>query len=188
MNQSPVKFFQLIVPQSVASATVLPTGAAITAQTYGTTVDTAGYSYLQVVVAIGANSANAFSSLSMQESDTTASFAAYPAQGSGGASAGIFGTSSTLSLTSYSDTASAQQGQYYAPVVSTLPSGANVLELINIDLKGRKRYQHLAGTTGSGGATTLISAIAILSRAELSPKTATQYGVDQLLQSPCFAY
>ena len=83
MNQSPVKFFQLIVPQSVASATVLPTGAAITAQTYGTTVDTAGYSYLQVVVAIGANSANAFSSLSMQESDTTASFAAYPAQGSG---------------------------------------------------------------------------------------------------------
>ena len=186
MNNSPVKFFQLIAPQTVASGTALPPGAAITAQTYGTTVDTAGYSYLQVVLQIGANPEGAFSTLLMQESDTTASFTSYAAQGSGLVQPCVFGTSSTLALTTYTNSA---EGSYYTPVVSTLPSAANVIELFNVDLKGRKRYQQLAGYTGSASASgTYLSALAILSRAEVSPKTASQFGVDEVLQAPAFSY
>jgi len=181
-----VKFYQMIVPQSVAATTALPTGAAITAQTYGTTLDTAGYSYLQVAVCIGAlsSSGGQFSTLQMAESDTTANFSSYPAQGSSAVTTGIFGTSSTLSLTTYSNSA---EGSYYTPTLSWLPSTANSVELLNIDLKGRKRYQQLQWTTGPSGST-LVSALAILSRAEVSPKTATQYGVDQVLQVPGIAY
>jgi hypothetical protein len=186
MNNSNVRFYQLIPPQAaVAASTAIPTGAAVTGQTYGTTVDTAGYSYLQVVLQIGANSGGSFSALQMQESDTaTSGFASYAAQGAGLVQPCVFGTSSALALTTYANSA---EGSYYTPVVSTLPSAANVIELFNIDLKGRKRWQQLSATTGSAG-NTYVSALAILSRVEVSPKTASQYGADQTLSSPAVSY
>lgn len=48
-----------------------------------------------------------------------------------------------------------------------------------IDLRKRKRYISIVATAGAG--TTFLSAIGILSRAEVSPTSATERGIDEQL-------
>lgn len=63
----------------------------------------------------------------------------------------------------------------------TLPSSDddNGLFAIFVNLQGKKRYMDLTFTAGDGSAGTYGSVIAILSRAEESPDTATERGLVQ---------
>lgn len=61
----------------------------------------------------------------------------------------------------------------------TAAGGDNDVLVAFVDLRKRKRYISIVATAGAGA--TLISAIGILSRAEVTPTSATERGVDEQL-------
>lgn len=112
------------------------------------TIDTKGFSHLQVLVHFGAMDI-AMAALKMQESDDS---------GMSGA-ADITGTVGGTAFTLPSATSD------------------NTFALFNINLKGgRKRYMDLVATGGDGTTGTYMTAIAILSRAGEVPGSTTNKG------------
>lgn len=67
-------------------------------------------------------------------------------------------------------------GAFTAP---TAAAGDNDQLVAFIDLRKRKRYISIVATGGAGA--TLISAVGILTRAEVSPTSATERGIDEQL-------
>ena len=122
-------------------------------------IDCLGYNYAQIIVSLGATDI-AMTALKVQESD---------ASGSGFADVTglVFGTSADI-----------------AGNTSALPTATNDNDLFifEVDLRGRKRYLDLVATFGDGTAGTFASVLAILSRAEDAPVTATERGAVQILR------
>lgn len=80
-----------------------------------------------------------------------------------------------------SDTTAASEadftgGAFTAP---TAAAGDNDVLVAFVDLRKRKRFISIVATAGAGA--TLISAIGILSRAEVTPTSATERGIDEQL-------
>jgi len=68
---------------------------------------------------------------------------------------------------------------------STLPTGASdddTIRLIQIDLRGRKRYLKVVATAGDGsGTATELTVLCRLSRAKIKPDTAAEAGAAEIL-------
>lgn len=125
-----------------------------------TQIDTKGYNYCTIVVTLGATDI-AMAALKVQESDTDGS-------NFGDVTGLVFGTSTD-----------ALSGS-----TSALPTAAqdDKIFVFEINLAGRKRYLDLVATAGNGTAGTYAAAIAILSRADNAPRTATERNITGLLR------
>jgi hypothetical protein len=121
-------------------------------------IDTAGFDYLTVICSVGATDI-AMAALKLQTSDTDGSYADL--------TGAIFGTSTNI-----------------AGSTSALPAADddNKIFVIEVDLRGKKRYFDLSATAGDGTVGTYFSAVAILSRGEISPITAAGRGADEILR------
>lgn len=121
-------------------------------------IDTKGWDYLQVVCMIGATDI-AMSALKLQTSDTDSAYADL--------TGAIFGTSTNIDGST-----------------SAVPSATddNKVFVIEVDLRGKKRYFDLVATAGNGTAGTYFSAVAVLSRGEIAPITAAGRGADEILR------
>jgi hypothetical protein len=121
-------------------------------------IDTKGWDYLQVVCSIGATDI-AMSALKLQTSDTDSSYADL--------TGAVFGTSTNID-----------------GATSAVPSATddNKVFVIEVDLRGKKRYFDLVATAGNGTAGTYFTALAILSKGEISPITAAGRGADEILR------
>lgn len=147
--------------QDVKYVNVIPPVAIKDNASWTTTqIDTLGYDYCTIVVNLGATDIAA-AALKVQESDTDGSnFADVTGL--------VYGTSTD-----------ALSGS-----TSALPTAGNDDKIFafEIDLAGRKRYLDLVATAGNGTAGTYASAIAILSRADNTPRTATERNLTGLLR------
>lgn len=116
-------------------------------------IDTKGYDQLTVIVALGATDI-ALAACKMQESEAS-------------------------DMTGAVDIS----GLDYNVSPATLPSATddNNLFAFHIDLRGRKRYLDLVLTAGDGAAGTFATALAILSKPEVSPSSASDRGFTQEL-------
>lgn len=153
----------MISAQATKYLNVTPPVAAVNnANTLTTTIDTIGFDYAQVIVNLGVSSTSGISALKIQESDYS--------NMSGGADVTglVYGTSNGL-----------------AGTTSALPvhTDDNKIFAFEIDLRGRKRYLDLICTVDNAGTGCFVSAVAILSRAEQSPETATLKGVADCLRA-----
>lgn len=121
-------------------------------------IDTAGYDYLQVIVTVGALDI-AMTALKLQTSDTDGSY--------GDLTGAVFGTSTNIDGST-----------------SALPSATddNKLFVIEVDLRGKKRYFDLVATMGDGSVGGFVAAVAVLSKGEISPLTAAASGCDEILR------
>lgn len=121
-------------------------------------VDTLGYDYARAVFHLGATDI-AMAALYMQESDDNSTWT--------NVANTIFGTSNTI-----------------AGSASTLPSNTadNTFQVVEIDLRGKKRYLQCVATAGNGSAGTYMSAHIELSRAEKAPVTAAERGCGQIIR------
>lgn len=149
-----------MVPAQNSKYVIVTSPAAIVDNASFTTnsIDTAGFDYLQVVVTLGAADI-ALTALKLQTSDTDGSYADL--------TGAIFGTSDTI-----------------AGTASTLPSATddNKIFVIEVDLRGKKRYFDLVATMGDGTVGGFVSAIAVLSKGEITPITAAGRGASQILR------
>jgi len=119
-------------------------------------VDTAGYSYLTVVVSTGASSG--MTALKLQESDA----------GNMSGATDVAGTAVGTALDIDGGT-------------STLPSASNdEIHVINLDLRGHKRYVSVAGTYGGA---TLCSMLGILSKAAEATNVLADRGVNTMVDA-----
>lgn len=121
-------------------------------------IDTAGWDYLTVVVTVGALDI-AMTALKLGQSDTDGSYV--------DVTGAIFGTSTNID-----------------GATSALPTATddNKLFVIEVDLRGKKRYFDLTATMGDGTAGGFIAAVGILSKGEISPITAAGRGCDEILR------
>jgi hypothetical protein len=137
---------------------VTPPGAIVDAAALTTNViDTLGFDYCRIIVYLGATDI-AMTALKVQESDVAASATAL----TGGTD--ITGTDFSVSP-------------------ATLPGAGddNKFFIIDIDLRGRKRYLDVAATGGDGTAGAYITILAQLLRASQVPATAAARGAAQAL-------
>ena len=135
---------------------ITPPAAIVDNAAFGTTtVDTAGFAYLTIIVSLGAIDIVP-TTLKVQESDDSGMSGAADITGTRiGTDADAFGTTSVL------------------PIATT---DADKIVVFELDLRGRKRYIDLAFTGGNGSAGTYASVLGILSRAEVSPNSETTRG------------
>lgn len=149
-----------MIPAQNSKYLIVTSPAAIVDNSSFTTnsIDTAGFDYLQVVVAVGALDI-AMTALKLQTSDTDGSY--------GDLTGAIFGTSTNIDGST-----------------SALPSATddNKLFVIEVDLRGKKRWFDLVATMGDGSTGGFVAAIAILSKGEISPVTAAARGCDEILR------
>ena len=123
-------------------------------------VDTLGYTFAQIYVYIGATDI-ALTALKVQECDTS--------DGSYSDISGtVFGTAEDI-----------------AGDTSALPSATDddTVFLIELDLRGRKRFLDLVATVGDGSAGAYVCAWAELSRPSDTPQTATERGFGNILRA-----
>lgn len=122
-------------------------------------LDTNGYDYCQIMVILGATDI-AMTALKVTESDTSGS-------GHADVTGLIFGTSTNT-----------------AGSTSALPTATddNDIFLFEIDLRYRKRYLDVTATVGDGTAGAYVTIIALLSRGNEPPFTATERGINQILR------
>jgi len=154
MNAANAKWFQLFAPGLQAASSQA-----------GGPVDTAGFGFLEVVFEQAAFAAGVTATaLKLDEGDSSTT-ATTDITGA------IAGTSTPLG-------AAVGAG-------SNLPSTStnSTLQVFNIDLKGRKRWISLV-LTASSSTSDNISAIARLSRGDLAPNTAGEYGANQVFSVP----
>jgi len=138
---------------------VTPPAAIVDNTSFATAaIDTAGFDYLQVVVTLGATDI-ALTVLKLQTSDTDGSYADL--------TGAVFGTSTGID-----------------GVASTLPSATddNKIFVIEVDLRGKKRWFDLVATIGDGSAGGFLAVTAILSKSEIAPITAAGRGAAQILR------
>jgi hypothetical protein len=149
-----------MIPAQNSKYVIVTSPAAILDNTSATTnsIDAKGWDYLQVVCTVGATDI-AMSALKLQTSDTDSSYADL--------TGAIFGTSTNID-----------------GATSAVPSATddNKLFVIEVDLRGKKRYFDLVATAGNGTAGTYFSAVAILSKGEIAPITAAGRGADEILR------
>jgi hypothetical protein len=122
-------------------------------------LDTNGYDYCQSMVILGATDI-AMTALKVTESDTSGS-------GHADVTGLIFGTSTNTDGST-----------------SALPTATddNDVFLFEIDLRYRKRYLDVTATVGDGTAGAYVTIIALLSRGNEPPFTATERGINQILR------
>lgn len=122
-------------------------------------IDTLDFDYATIVVSIGATDI-AMTALKVQESDT-----------SGSGFADISGAD-VSSATDIDGSATA------------LPSATddNNLVVIQLDLRGRKRYLDLVATAGNGSTGTYGSAICVLSKGAIAPESVAGAGAETLIR------
>jgi hypothetical protein len=149
-----------MIPAQNSKYVIVTSPAAILDNASATTnaIDAKGWDYLQVVCTVGATDI-AMSALKLQTSDTDSSYADL--------TGAIFGTSTNID-----------------GATSAVPSATddNKLFVIEVDLRGKKRYFDLVATAGNGTAGTYFSAVAILSKGEIAPITAAGRGADEILR------
>lgn len=123
-----------------------------------TAINTQGYSYCQIWVALGASDI-AMAALKVQESDTDGSY--------GDITGTVVGTATDA-----------------FGAATTLPSSTadNNLYCFDIDLRGRKKWLDLVATAGNGSTGTYISAWAILARSQDGIATATERGAATIMR------
>lgn len=122
-------------------------------------VDTKGWKHCRFIAIMGATDI-AMVTLKVQESDDDSSYA--------DVSGAIFGTSTNT-----------------AGATSAVPSATddNKFFCIDIALNGnRKRYLDVVAVTGDGTAGAFVTIIAILSRPEEAPNSASEEGFDEVLR------
>ena len=124
-----------------------------------TEIDTNGYDYCNILVFLGATDI-AMTALAVTESDTTGS-------GHANVTGLVFATSTNT-----------------AGSTSALPTATDDNDIFEfqIDLRYRKRYLDLTATVGDGTSGGYYTVIALLSRADEPPFTATARGVNQILR------
>lgn len=122
-------------------------------------IDTLDFDYATLITSIGATDI-AMAALKVQESDTS---------GSG------FADITGADLSSATDI----DGN-----ATALPSSDddNNLIVIQIDLRGRKRYLDLVATAGNGSTGTFASAICILSKGAVAPESVADAGAETLIR------
>lgn len=154
-----------MVPQLPKFVNVTPPAAVYdNASCTTTSIDTQGYDWCRVIVQLGALDI-AMTALKVGESDTDGSFSDVTGL--------VFGTSTNS-----------------AGSTSALPTASddNDVFVFDIDLRGRKRYLDVTATCGNTSTTgTYVSILAELFRGEKQPASATEAGVNQILQVPTFA-
>lgn len=122
-------------------------------------IDTKGYRYCTILAAAGNVPANV-ASMTVTESDTT---------GSNHAAFITFGTTANIAGST--------------SAVFAASGGDGTVKIIEIDLRGRKRFLDFTCTAGDGSATvTELCAIAILWNPESSPITATERGASEIIR------
>jgi hypothetical protein len=140
---------------------ITPPAAIVDNASYTTTsIDTAGFEYLEVFVFLGATDI-AMTALKLQESDTDGSYADVTGL-IYGTSAGIAGTTAALPIA----------------------TDDNKCFKFEVDLRGRKRYFDLVATAGDGAAGTFLTAFALLSRASDHPVSASERGFGNIVRVP----
>jgi hypothetical protein len=117
-------------------------------------LDTKGWAYCSILVTIGSITGQ-FSVLKVAEADDDSNFSDVPGT--------RFGTDNTV-----------------AGSLSVLPQTANRQELIEIDLRDRKKWLRLVCTTGG---VTVLAAEAILSRPTNFPSSTAGRGVENIMRS-----
>jgi Tfp pilus assembly protein PilX len=151
--------------QATKFVNVIPPAAIVDNASYtANVIDTLGYDYCVVNFHIGATDI-AMAALKVQESDVKSNTTALT---SGADVTGlVFGTSTDI-----------------AGSTSALPTSTadNTIVRCEIDLTKRKRYLLPVATAGDGAAGTYLSCTAELSRAEISPVTASERGCGQILR------
>jgi hypothetical protein len=151
MNQSQFNKFVSITP---------PAAIVDNASYTTTSIDTAGFEYLEVFVFLGATDI-AMTALKLQESDTDGSYADVTGL-IYGTSAGIAGTTAALPIA----------------------TDDNKCFKFEVDLRGRKRYFDLVATAGDGSTGTFLTAFALLSRASDHPVSASERGFGNIVRVP----
>jgi hypothetical protein len=121
-------------------------------------IDTNGFGYLQVIVMVGALDI-AMTALKLQTSDTDGSYADL--------TGAVFGTSENID-----------------GATSALPTATddNKIFVLEVDLRGKKRYFDLVATMGDGSTGGFVSAVAILSKASIAPTLAAGRGADEVVR------
>jgi hypothetical protein len=186
-NFASAAYMQAVVPQSITAS---PTGSNV--------IDTAGYDYMEVIISFGAIGANFptsggttqnTSSLFLQESATRTN-----ATTLGGTIYAVPGATFGLSQTISPPTALYNPPEVFTNPTSALPltaagnNGPNTIWLINVDLKGRQRFQQII--VYAGGTATLVDVIVRLSKTEIAPHNPAQFAAPsqtytgQVLQVP----
>jgi hypothetical protein len=154
-----------MVPQLPKIINVTPPAAVYdNASATTTSIDTRGYDWCRIIVSLGAIDI-AMTALAVGESDTDGSY--------NNITGLVFGTSTNS-----------------AGSTSALPTASDDDDVFvfDIDLRGRKRYLDVTATCGnSSTAGTYLSILCELYRGEKQPATATEAGVNQILQVPTFA-
>jgi hypothetical protein len=192
MNPANAAWCQCIAP----STSGVFTGAA--AAPTSNVIDTQGYDYAEFVASIGTASSmfstassTGLSPLALWESDATSSATALSSglQVPGAA----FGVSATVAA----PTSLYPENQTFpASTVPSTSNDANSLWIINVDLKGRKRYLQLKAGVSTSTSTSLViamDALVRLSRADVPPHLPSQMvagstncALGQALQVPAY--
>lgn len=134
---------------------ILPPAAKADAASFDcTAIDRAEFDYLTIIFQLG-DTDIAMTALKVQESDDSGMSGAADITGTRiGTDADCYGTTTVLPTA----------------------SNDNKLVVFELDLRGRKRYIDLIATAGDGSTGTYASAVAILSRAKVSPINETESG------------
>lgn len=150
MNQLDFKLVSITPPAVISDNATLTT----------TEIDTLGWSYMTVIVALGATDI-AMAALSVTQSDTAGS-------GHSAITGLVWGTSTNIDGST-----------------SALPSATddNLFQVAQIDLKGKKRYIDVTATTGDGTAGSYVTILGILSRPQVSPTSASEAGCNEILRA-----
>jgi len=140
--------------QVIAPAAIVDDASFTTAE-----IDTLGYNYATIIFNLGATDI-AMAALKVQESDVS---------GSG------FADITGADLSSATD---------IDGVATALPSATddNNVIVIQLDLRGRKRYLDLVATAGNGSAGTFGSAVCVLSQADVAPESVSAAGCETLVR------
>lgn len=125
-----------------------------------TSVDTKGYDWCVLAIALGATDI-AMAALKLQDSDDDSTY--------GDVDGLNFGDTADLDI---------------AGAAAALPSATddNKIFLMEVDCRKRKRYLDLVATAGDGAAGMFLAVIAILGNGEISPVTAAERGCQQILR------
>jgi hypothetical protein len=147
--------------QSIRLAQITPPAAAVNGAAFVCAeIDTLDFDYMTIVVQLGAIAAN-MAVLQVLETDVTGqNLVAVPGT--------VFGNAATLNI---------------AGAVAALPvtpGDANTFQVVQLDLRARRRFIQLAMTAGAGD--TFASAFAILSRAKAAPITLAGHNTNELVR------
>lgn len=150
MNRLDFKTVSITPPAAISDNATLTT----------TEIDTLGWSYMTIIVYLGATDI-AMAALSVTQSDTAGS-------GHANITGLVWGTSTNIDGTT-----------------SALPSATddNLFQIAQIDLKGKKRYIDVTATTGDGTAGAFVTILGILSRPQVSPISASEAGANEILRA-----